>query len=228
MNHCWLRFTLESDATFGRGDGIPGLLDQNVVLDRYGCPYLHGRTLKGLLSEVCSEILYGLKADADTPTEWSDAANRLFGQPGSVLGDQGIMRVSHARLPDDVRKAIHHAVDILKTWQPEDVTDALTTVRHQTALEVGGAPDPRTLRTVRVILRETPFKAELTFERKLNGPEQGLLAACVKGFRRAGIARNRGRGRLRAVLEDDAGENLSDDWFQNLFKSRILSIQEVA
>ena len=58
MSTYWLRFSLESDATFGRGDGIPGLIDQDVALDREGFPYLHGRTLKGLLNEVCADILY--------------------------------------------------------------------------------------------------------------------------------------------------------------------------
>jgi CRISPR/Cas system CMR subunit Cmr6 (Cas7 group RAMP superfamily) len=46
----WLCFELESDAVFGRGSSIPGLIDQEIALDPSGCPYLHGRTLKGLFS----------------------------------------------------------------------------------------------------------------------------------------------------------------------------------
>ena len=47
METYMLTFTLESDATFGRGDGVAGLVDAEVEHDRHGTPYMHGRTLKG-------------------------------------------------------------------------------------------------------------------------------------------------------------------------------------
>ena len=217
-----IRLELESDATFGRGSGIPGLIDQEIVLDRYGCPYLHGRTLKGLLSEVCSEILYGLRTgDQDRSVPWLEAADQLFGQPGSTLDTQGKMRVGHAKLPPDLRAAIQAAVGS-GAWTLDEVTASLTTVRQQTALEVGGAPDPHTLRAARVILRRTVFYADLHLPDDLTKHQKGLMAACVKGLRRAGLARNRGRGRLTAAIVDNAGENLSDAWYTNHFKAKVV------
>lgn len=218
-----IRLELESDATFGRGSGIPGLIDQEIVLDRYGRPYLHGRTLKGLLSEVCSEILYGLRAGAqDLSSSWMEAADQLFGQPGSTLKTQGKMRVGHARLPHGLRIAIQKAVGS-GAWTPDEVTAALTTVRQQTALEVGGAPDPHTLRAARVILRRTVFYADLHLPDDPTERQKGLMAACVKGLRRAGLARNRGRGRLTASIVDDAGKNLSDAWFRDFFRGKVVN-----
>lgn len=215
-----IRLELESDATFGRGSGIPGLIDQEIVLDRYGCPYLHGRTLKGLLSEVCSEILYGLESsDPDRSAPWLQAADQLFGQPGSLLETQGKMRVGHARLPNALHVAIQAAVGN-GAWTPDAVTASLTAVRQQTALEVGGAPDPHTLRAARVILRQTVFYADLHMPDDLTPHQKGLIAACVKGLRRAGLARNRGRGRLTAAIVNDAGDNLSDNWYADHFKTK--------
>jgi len=202
----WLRFRLESDATFGRGDGIPGLIDRDVALDAYGCPYLHGRTLKGLLGEVCADILFALEYNE----VWKKAANHLFGIPGS-RHEQGILRIGHAQLPAALRSTIQLAQD----WTPQEVTASLTAVRRQTALEIGGAPDPRTLRSMRVILRETRFEAQLTIMEQMSAQEQAFLSACVKGLRRAGTARNRGRGRLTAWLDDHASHNVSDSWFAN-------------
>lgn len=221
MIHYRVRLELESDATFGRGSGIPGLVDQEVVLDRYGCPYLHGRTLKGLLNEVCSEVLYNLEAHNHQATaKMMEAANRLFGRPGSTLHGQGILRIGHAHLPEDLRSAIRHAVNNNR-WTPGNVTESLTTVRYQTALDVGGAPDPHTLRSVRVILRKTIFHADLYLPTTVTEVEMGILSACVKGLRRAGTARNRGRGRLTASIEDGSGQNLSEQWFQDHFQSQI-------
>ena len=52
-----LKIKLLSDTTFGRGDGVAGLVDQEVEHDPYGFPYLRGRTLKGLLSEECDNLI---------------------------------------------------------------------------------------------------------------------------------------------------------------------------
>jgi len=56
-----LKFTLESDATFGRGDGVAGVVDSEVQHDPYGFPYLGGRALKGLLGDECANILFALE-----------------------------------------------------------------------------------------------------------------------------------------------------------------------
>ena len=206
----WLRFQLESDATFGRGDGIPGLIDRDIALDVYGCPYLHGRTLKGLLVEVCADILFALQS----PKIWKDAADHLFGVPGR-RNERGIEHVGHAQLPT----ALHATIQSSKDWAPHEITASLTTIRRQTALEIGGAPDSGTLRSMRVILRNTLFESRLTIMGKMSTEDEALLAACVKGLRRAGTVRNRGRGRVAAWLEDDSNSNIGGLWFA-IFKQK--------
>lgn len=207
----WLWLELESDAAFGRGSSVPGLIDQEIALDSDGCPYLHGRTLKGLLSETCADLLYAL-GETSAPGKWTQVADQLFGLPGSVLKTQGLLQVGHATLPRGLRQAIRQEVET-GSWTPADVTASLTTIRQQTALFTDGAPDKGTLRTARVILRGTLFVARLTFETEaLTDMQKGLIAACVKALRRGGTARNRGRGRLHAWLEDDAYQSL-DAWY---------------
>jgi hypothetical protein len=215
----WLCFELESDAVFGRGSSIPGLIDQEIALDPSGCPYLHGRTLKGLLSEACADLLFALR-DAEQGGRWTKVADQLFGVPGSDLSTQGILHVGHATLPAGLRQAIHNELEA-GHWTRDDVTAALTAVRQQTALFPDGAPDKGTLRTARVILRGTVFHARLTFHAdSLTNDQKGLLGACVKGLRRAGTARNRGRGRLRAWLEDDARQPLHA-WYDQCFSPEV-------
>jgi len=77
-----LKFTLLSDATFGRGDGVAGLVDVEVQHDEYGLPFLGGRALKGILRDVCNDILYSLTLQGKE-SDWIESAKNLFGHPGS-------------------------------------------------------------------------------------------------------------------------------------------------
>lgn len=199
MTTFWLKFELVSDATFGRGDGAAGVVDVEVQHDEWGCPYLGGRSLKGLLVCECAEILAALP-EAIKP-RWERTAQRLFGNPGSTLEDNALLFTGDARLPDDLCAAI--AQDVQRgNPRREEVLESLTALRRQTAVDESGVPKEHTLRTVRVVLRETPFEAKLRFAEDPNEDDLALLAACVKAFRRAGTGRNRGRGRLRAELLD--------------------------
>ena len=205
----WLKFTLLSDATFGRGDGVAGWVDAEVQHDAYGLPYLGGKTLKGLLGAACAEILSALglgKNNVPNLEKWEAAARFLFGTPGSGRGEAAKMRVGNAMLPPDLR------LKIAEEFPPDnDLTrqrkaraanlNSLTALRRQTAMDARtGAPKENSLRTMRVILKGTPFIAKLDFTETPNDYAKQLLAATVKSFNRACTGRNRGRGRLKAEL----------------------------
>ena len=66
------------------------------------------------------------------------------------------------------------------------------------------------------VVRRT-FEAELTLLNEIQLPQQALLAACVRAFRRAGSGRNRGRGRVQAEIYDrypaDGIQPVTARWF---------------
>lgn len=202
-----LELKLISDATFGRGDGVAGVVDAEVQHDEVGLPYLGGRALKGLLLEECENILFSLECQKQAET-WLAARNYLFGQPGSHASRTGRLYVGDARLPEGLRQAI--SADVGRgPLTREQVLLSLTGIRRQTAMNPEtGAPQDETLRAMRVILRSTTFRARLWLEEP---PEdiarhvELLLVACVAALRRAGTGRNRGRGRLSAELYDEQG-----------------------
>jgi hypothetical protein len=206
-----IHLKLMSDATFGRGDGVAGLVDTEVVHDEYGLPYLHGRTLKGLLVEECANILYGLQqSDAAAPLQrFNNAAQLLFGAAGSTLDADARMQVGAAMLPPDLREAV--ILDVkANRLSPDEVLESLTAIRRQTAVsEETDAPMKNSLRALRVILCGTPFIARLDFDSSVNTDMKALLAACVASLRRAGTGRNRGRGRITAQLCDDKSADLT-------------------
>jgi len=212
-----IHITLKSDATFGRGDGVVGLVDEEVEHDAAtGLPFLRGRTLKGLLAEECANILYALRQqNSPAYAQFVRAARFLFGQPGSTSEDEAKMHVGPALLPKAMRDAVE--ADILRgALRPTEVLESLTAIRRQTAVdEETGAPEEGSLRSMRVVLRNTPFVAELHFDEDPDQTAKALLAACVLSLRRAGTGRNRGRGRLTARLYDRQGNDITGEWFEH-------------
>jgi len=200
-----LRFKLLSDATFGRGEGVPGEVDAEVQHDDLGMPYFGARALKGVLAQECADLLYALgqKSEKD---RWWQAAAMLFGRPGSSNDDAGALIVGDAQLPPKLRQAIAYAVIKTRGISRSQVLASLTTVRKQTANSVEtGAPMDQTLRAMRVVLRGTEFIAPLRFRTTVSEDALALLAACVASLRRLGMGRNRGRGEVEAWLTDDQG-----------------------
>lgn len=212
----WLTFTLKSDAAFGRGDGVVGLVDSEVEHDEDGLPYLRGRTLKGLLFEKCKNILFALNAQNAQMDQWQTAQDRLFGCPGSTWKDEALLHIGDARLPELLRQAVRHAISCNENkLTPTDILESLTDIRRQTAIdETSGAPEKASLRAMRVVRCPLSFEATLTFLEPPEDIDLPLLAACVLAFRRAGTARNRGRGRLCAFLCDAEGENQTQHYFK--------------
>lgn len=218
----WLKFTLLSDATFGRGDGVAGVVDEEVQHDEHGLPFLNGRTLKGLLAAECAEILFALeRIQPNQMARWNAAAQGLFGNHGSRADAIARLRVGDAQLPEDLRAALAEDFRRDKNLTRLDVLESLTAIRRQTAMDPEtGAPLENTLRASRVILRGTPFWARLDFATSATDDELALLAACVKAFCRAGTSRTRGRGRLQAVLfRPDQPNAVTDQYLERLEKA---------
>jgi hypothetical protein len=218
MKEYTLKLELLSDATFGRGDGVAGLVDVEVQHDDYGLPYLGGRALKGLLGAECDDLVFALEK-AGQGGRWQAVADRLFGRSGARMQGRALLRVGPARLPDDLRAAVAWDVDKELLTRAE-VLETLTTLRRQTAMDpVTGAPRKETLRTLRLILRGTILTARLTFIEEPTDEDLALLAATVKALRRAGTGRNRGRGRLRVELLDGTGQPAGDTLFDDFRKA---------
>jgi CRISPR/Cas system CSM-associated protein Csm3 (group 7 of RAMP superfamily) len=211
---------LLSDTTFGRGDGVAGLIDQEVEHDPYGFPYLRGRTLKGLLSEECDNLIAVLLEPH--LSRWQNVATQLFGCPGSVLDTIAKVHFGDACLPKPLREQIALQIDQSKTRRNNkltkaDVLSSLTSIRRQTAIDpASGAPAEHSLRSSRVILKNLCFTAFLQFEETPSPEMLALLAVGALALRRVGSGRNRGRGHvqctLHETLNDTVGREITQDY----------------
>lgn len=221
MSDYQIQIALISDTSFGRGDGVAGLIDAEVQHDAYGLPYLNGRALKGLLRDECQSLLFAMNKQGGKDAVWMSAAVKLFGLPGSSEDGVSVLHVSDARLPQALREAVETSV-LKEKLTREQVLDSLTTVRKQTAMDPEtGAPKDDSLRAVRVIVREAVFEAPIPCATLLAPAELGLLAACVKALRRVGTGRNRGRGEVQTRLFNEQGVDVTETAFAH-FKMEIL------
>lgn len=210
-----LKIKLLSDTTFGRGDGVAGLLDQEVEYDSHGFPYLRGRTLKGLLNEECDNLVAVLPNDG-TRENWQQVAAHLLGSPGSTLGTMAKMHVGDACLPEDLREAVAQQLKSDPNLKPVDILESLTSIRRQTAIDPKeGIPDKHSLRSARVILRDLKFTAFLHFETSPTDEMLSLLVAGIWALRRIGSGRNRGRGHVRCRLFNDQGKEINENYLQH-------------
>jgi hypothetical protein len=199
MNTGWIKLKFKSDALPGRGEGVAGYVDAEVQHDQYGCPYLNGRSLKGLLQEECSNLLFNLKYSPPAV----QAAQSLFGEAGSAYEGVSIMHVGQATLPPDLLEVIKIGIK-RGDFTREQILSSMTTIRRMTAMDYERmAPRDKSLRTIRLIRRDLILTAPLSFSTTLNPGQTTLLSACTAALRRVGSGRNRGHGRLEeAVLLD--------------------------
>lgn len=205
-----IRLTLKSATTFGRGDGLVGVVDREIEHDEHGFPFLRGKTLKGLLVESAANVTYALES-LQKKNGWSAIQRRLFGEGGRGIQERGILHVGDATLPAALR------ADLLEVkWPPQEVLAGLTGIRRQTAINVDGGPDYATLRSMRVLLPGISLEAPISFDTEPTSDDLSLLAAAVLDLRRAGTGRNRGRGWLSAELEDD---ETTRAWYNRLVEA---------
>lgn len=197
-----IRIKLKSAATFGRGDGVAGLVDREIEHNDNGFPFLRGKTLKGLLAESAENVLFAMGIEEnDKENLWRNAKDKLFGTGGRGVKERGILHIGDAQLPAALRAAILNSEPKLNK---NDVLYSLTGIRRQTAINPEGAPDDASLRSMRVLLPGVILEADIDFGGNEPNKEQlQLLAAAVLDFRRAGTGRNRGRGWLVATLDDE-------------------------
>ena len=193
-----IRLTLRSAATFGRGDGLAGLVDREIEHDTNGLPFLRGKTLKGLLLESAENVVYALEGGKSG--DWAKSKEELFGRPGRGTAERGGLHISDARLPAGLRAELLKA----KELKASDVLYSLTGIRRQTAMNPEGGPEHASLRSMRVLLPGVMLEAEVHFDNEPTEIQLQLLTAAVLDMRRGGTGRNRGRGHFEALLDDEA------------------------
>ena len=165
----------------GSGQTAGADVDELVVRDASGLPFVPGRTLKGLLREAVANILL-LRGDEEGSVE------ELFGSESR----QGRLYFTNASMSDALRRSLRSTPDI----DPEMLYRSLSS----TAIDERGVAKEHTLRRIETAIPCTLY-GEITGIGSAD--EEALLVEALKYVKRLGLGRSRGYGRCELSRIDD-------------------------
>jgi CRISPR-associated protein Csx10 len=159
-------------------------IDADVKYDKYGLPYLSGKTFKGLLRESTREV-----CEITRETETENIIKFLFGKGGEKEG--GVLRFNNLKLVgyEEMVEDLKHQPQL----NPKFVQSQFTTIRKQTAIDDGVADD-KSLRTYRLIKKGEVFEGEIE---NAENDYTSILKNALVNLRYLGTRRNRGFGKVK-------------------------------
>lgn len=214
MSRLTFKVELQSPVLPGSGDGFGSIVDQDLIYDDLGLPYLPARRFKGLLRESAAEVLEmlsgaGIEGLGET---------ELYSLFGSV--DQApALCLDNLYLPeyDETRQFLMNLMARGYSVPQYSVISCFSTIRHQTAIDENGIARTGSLRSFRVLdpdlLRSGDDLSAPAFSSpaEISRPDLKLLVLlglAAANLRFIGSSRNRGLGAVNCRLADAHGQDL--------------------
>ncbi len=204
-----IRIKLQSDLCVSAGDGYAGVIDTDIVLDKYGIPFIPARRLKGCLRDAAVYI-YG---------ENNSVINKIFG----VKGDKksGALHLENAAI-EEYDSFIEMCIK--NNMTANRVTELFTDTSASTAVVDTGEAKHDSLRFMRYVSKNKTWDHEqpLVFcaKVKIDDKYAGDFEKICKALRHIGYKRNRGFGCVKCTLVRNVSEieknlavpeNIADD-----------------
>ncbi|PID56986.1 hypothetical protein CSB45_08665 [candidate division KSB3 bacterium] len=216
MSDYTITLTLESPTLIGSGEGFGARIDTDVVFDDVGLPYCPAKRVKGVLLDAALEVQEMLElAESDTRLE----IERAFGIPGQFQSTP--VYFSNLTLQEYGRNyawlqyllANKEYSDILSR---DKISEVLSEVRQQTAIDENGVAQQSSLRRIRVLRVGLVFSGTISIDIEDTLQKKSILntliLACAN-FRAFGTKRNRGFGDVQCALFDgEQNLSLQDAW----------------
>ena len=178
-------------------------VDADIVRDIRGLPYFPARRLKGLLYESALEVVEMMELSGLDILD-RGTVEELFGHV-----DKSPIKLILHDLHLEGNEEIENDWDyLLKKYKnilrPEDVLEAYSSLRSQTALEKTGVAKRHSLRTIRVMdaVENLTFLGQVQI---LHGEvrHKNAFILAMQNLSQAGANRNRGLGRVACSLRNE-------------------------
>lgn len=229
--------TLEllSDACFGAGVSQNGLVNNEVLLDSDGYPYLLGKTFKGVLRESIDNIMYlALSENEDEKIDrWFGKKNagetHIGGISKKTNDNQGELYISNFELTYDIKIPLENIIDrytnlikldksipknkrkpYIKLYRENVALCSIMGLESSTRISDKGTAKDGSLRTMRVLKKGIKFKAQLNVKEELSKDDEELLKQCLNSITSIGINKTRGKGRVKVSLEKSTKVSLTE------------------
>jgi CRISPR-associated protein Csx10 len=189
-----LELELLSDLLCATGESS-ALVDSYPTLDRYGLPYIHAKTMKGVLKDAAREV-------CDIRNEDYNKVVKLFGNDTN----SGELKLTTLRI--EKYETIRHLLTA-NSISRNDCVQFFTLQRRQTAIE-NGVAKKTSLRNY-MLLKRNPYKLCC----RISVPNQNeyieFLDQVILEARHMGLRRNRGFGAIKLKLIPDLQEPQSNN-----------------
>lgn len=206
MKRYILNLKLQSPTLVGSGVGFGAGIDTDVVFDDLGIPFIPAKRIKGCLLDAAKEVL-----DMFTfaKVEEDDLAiERTFGEAGRE--SSAPVYFSNLVIEDYIQNKswldyFSKQEEYKHIFRKERILEAFTEIRQQTKIDSYGVALEHSLRTIRVLKKDTLFRGDIYIGDDDNKILNTLLLACLN-FRHFGTKRNRGFGEVCCSLFFDDKE----------------------
>lgn len=216
MNHYILQLVLKSDTLIGSGDGWASTINNDIVFDDIGLPFIPARRIKGCLRELALQLEYWLLVHNIMS---QPKVNNLFGISGRI--EPGKLLINDCLLVNrDENKAwLDYIVSKTKFITKEQVISYFSSVRTQTSIDQqSGNAKKQSLRFVRVLNQELVFNGNIDLYEKLNSDEIKFLAILISKFQNIGSKRTRGFGNIQCKLLDNQNKDLGKKTLESMME----------
>lgn len=224
MNTFYLKMTLRSDTLFGSGEGFGAIIDNDIVFDEVGIPYIPAKRIKGCLRDAADETFRmfreakltfppqangGTINDTEREAYYANLLANVFGRGGGTTGGAYFANLMIDEYDCNKAWLSYLSKQHKHILAKDAIMDAFTTIRQQTAIdeETGVAKD-QSLRTVRVARKGMVFYGEIRVSFDEPYIQEILALACLN-LRHIGTSRNRGFGEVECCLLDEHRESVS-------------------
>ena len=211
MSLCKLEIKLLSDTIIGSAEGYGAIVDNDVVYDDLGFPYIPAKRVKGILKDSANELMsYFQNAIIDYKID----IDKLFGASGNK---KGVLKFSNLYIEDYDKnrewlkfyKSKKYKINITQ----QKILDTFTSIRTSTTIDKKtGSSKKGSLRKFRAINAGNKFYCEIEIEDKY--VEQ--FALICQNVRFMGTKRNRGFGNVRFNLLDEKRNNINNKSLKKL------------
>ncbi len=173
-------------------------VDAEIVHDEYGLPYFPAKRLRGILYESACEVA-DMAALCGKAFLTQQTVDELFHH---IDGSPVRLVISNFYLPNYETLCQQWRYLQNKYGQymrPDDVLDAYTSIRYQTAVGDDGIVTDGSLHAIRVLDTGYTFTGTITIIGGTAAHEQALALA-LQNARQAGMKRNRGFGYITCAM----------------------------
>lgn len=174
-----------------------GMVDNDIVYDSLGLPYIPSRRIKGLFKESATEVCEMLGISIEL-------VDSLFGRDGfnpAKIYIDNLYVTNYKEIKREIEKLKEE--EYYKHFlYPEKIISCYTVERYQTAIDAeNGTAKENSLRTSRVLKPNIEFEGAIFELKPLSEKEKALLYLASINLRRIGTLRNRGFGQVRCWIE---------------------------